>query len=1089
VVIRSAFRTTIAVLVPGLLGASLLAQAPEPAVAAAGRTTAHAGAQMSPERHVPRATDRLAMPGPVLGAGWRSSHDRAVAVAGDATGLHVLAATAADGYAWHTVATLGARGADTAQWIGQACLTGGGKRAVVVYAPREITNTPSALGYGALAAVVDLATGRVTQLRAGVSISYFDPGCGTGQNAVLTQGGTGASPLPGPLTTRLMVLDTVTGKVTATVTVPGQVTSAVPYRGAIAAVTGAGVVDVSAAGAERLLARTTGTAFRLAPDAAGGLGFQVVAGPRAQLWRYAAGGAALVGTAALGAVELAQVGGRVFVTGPHAGELGRLPAGWRAVDAPAFSQVSSTGALAVIATAGAEGAAHGQSLAAQAAAPPTVAQPVQIIGWATATGKSVSFTVPAAARLTEARLTEGARRGGTGRELGAVASSQAASGAAGAPNPATTTWDPDRACSVPRNDPSTETYQPSDQQIEWAADQAVRGDLKDTRGPHLYGSGLPAYTPQGMFPLPALEGGGTVPPQVLLGILTQESSLDQASFHVIIGQAGNAETSFDWYGDGGNYTYVDWAKADCGYGIAQVTSGMCRAGHYHCANPLPYEQQEAIDVDYQANIAAGLQILADKWNQLYKLGITPNTGNPAYIEDWYFAVWAYNSGLEPATKADGNPTGCSPSPTCTDSGGNWGLGWADNPANDAYPPDRPSFLEQSSAKAPGGGTYTLTWELAHPQYWPYQEKVMGWAFNGFTNYSYVAHKYVQAYQFGKWPNGAAAPAIAPHTAMCTPADHCDPGDVPPHAVKDPANPCTLSGNLADHCWWHSPVTWTSCASTCGTGVFAYSATAPDPGYPGVPKGYAPDCRQRPAPAVVVGDTASSLPKPLGCGSSWHYNGGVMTWQFGSATSKGTTTYPSKIDFHQIAAGYGGHFWFTHTIPSAQAGGQVPVTAQGPSDGVTGAFRAPGGQGGSLPLVNRVTGDFRPSGGSGPWGPGARPREGGVLPRASNCATAAAPSLQVTGTWTPPGLTGSVTVWAALPNYGAQAPAATYQVVTGTGAEPQDVVIDQAAGRDVWVSLGTYNLSAGAHVSLSNVDCSGHSGQDIAWDAMAFVPGS
>ena len=1031
--IRSPLRKTAAVLVPWFLGAGLFAQAP----ASADPTTAppHAGSPSLSGRQVSQARDRLANPGAVLGPGWRGSHDRAVAVAGDATGLHVLAATAAGGYAWHTVATLGAEGADTAQWIGQACLTGGGKRAVVVYAPREITNSPAALGYGALAAVVDLATGRVTQLRTGVSISYFDPGCGTGQDAVLTQGGTGASPLPGRLTTRLMVLDTVTGRVTSTVTVPGQVTSAVPYRGAIAAVTGAGVVDVGAGRALRLLAKTTGTAFRLAPDAAGGLGFQMVAGPRVQVWRYAAGREALVGTAALGAVELSQVGGRVFVTGPHAGELGRLPVNWRAVDAPAFSQMSSAGALAVVATAGA-GAVRGRPLAAApAAGPSAAAQPVRIIGWATVTGKSASFTVPAA----------------TGRGPGAVPSTQAAS-AAGAQNPATTTWDPDRACSVPRNDPSIETYQPSDQQIEWAADQAVRGGLTDTRGPNLYGSGLPAYTPQGMFPRLALHGGGQVPPQVLLGILTQESALYQASFHVITGQAGNAETSFDWYGDSGNYTYVDWAKADCGYGIAQVTTGMCRAGHYHCAHPLPAKQQKAIDVDYQANIAAGLQILADKWNQLSKLRITPNTGNPAYIENWYFAAWAYNAGLEPATKADGNPTGCSPSPACTDSGGDWGLGWADNPANDAYPPDRPSFLEQSSATAPGGGTYTLTWELAHPQYWPYQEKVMGWAFNGFSNYSYVAHKYVQAYQFGKWPNGAAAPAIAPHTAMCTSADHCDPSDVPPNAVKDQANPCTLTGKLADHCWWHSPVSWTNCSHSCGTGVFAYSATAPDPGYPGVPKGYAPNCHQRPAPAVVVGDTASSLPKPLGCGSSWHSNGGVMTWQFGSATSKGTTTYPSKIDFHQIAAGYGGHFWFTHTIPSAQAGGQVP------GDG--------------------VTGDFRPSGGSG-----------GSRPRAGSCATAKTPSLEVTGTWTPPGLAGRVTVWAALPNYGAQAPDATYQVVTGTGAAPQDVVINQAVGRDVWVQLGTYTFAAGAHVSLSNVDCAIHSGQDIAWDAMAFVPGS
>ena len=1032
--IKSLFRRTVAVLVPGLLGVSLLAQAPESVAATtAGRTAPHAKQPSSAQGREHQAGGRLADPAAVLGSRWRTSPDRAVAVAGDATGLHVLAANAADGYAWRTVATLTGQGADTAQWIGQACLTGGGKRAVVVYAPREITNSPDAQGYGALAAVVDLATGKVSYLRTGVSISYFDPGCGIGQDAVLTQGGTGVSPLPGPLTTRLMLLNTVTGKVTATVTVPGQVTSAVPYRGAIAAVAGPGVVSVGSGGAVRVLAKTAGTTFRLTPDAAGGLGFQVVVGQRVQLWRYAAGHEALAGTAALGTADLSQVGGRVFATGPHAGDLGRLPAGWRAIDAPAFSQVSSTGSLAVAAITGSV-VAHDQPLApVQAGGPPGAAQPVRIVGWATATGKSVSFSVPTEPRLTEAARVSHRPGPAPGTLTGAVPSAQTAGssparavrGTAGSPNPATTTWDPDRACSVPRNDPSIETYQPSDQQIEWAADEAVRGDLTDTRGPNLYGSGMPAYKPQVMFRLPHLDGGGSVPPQVLLGILTQESALFQASFHVITGQAGNAETSLDWYGDEGNPTFVDWANADCGYGIAQITSGMCRAGFYHCANPLPLAKQEAIGVDYQANIAAGLQILVDKWNQLHKLGITPNTANPAYIEDWYFAVWAYNSGLEPATKADGNPTGCSPSPKCTDSGGNWGLGWANNPANDAYPPDRPSFGEQSSAKAPGGGTYTLAWEFAHPQYWPYQEKVMGWAFNGFSNYSIKKRKDVQAYKFGKWPNGAAAPAIAPHTALCTTADHCNPADVPPHAVKDPANPCTLTGNLADHCWWHRPVTWTNCSRSCGTGVFAYSATAPDPGYPGVPKRYVPDCHRLSAPAVVVGDTASSLPKPLGCGSSWHYNGGVMTWQFGSATNKGKTTYPSKIDFHQIAAGYGGHFWFTHTLASANP--------------------------------------------------------------AKNCTVSKTPQLQVAGTWTPPpGITGSVTIYAAVPNYGAEAPIAIYQVVTGTGRAPRDITVDQNRGRNTWIDLGTFRLSAGAHVSLNNVDCAG-SGSDIAWDAMAFVP--
>jgi len=153
----------------------------------------------------------------------------------------------------------------------------------------------------------------------------------------------------------------------------------------------------------------------------------------------------------------------------------------------------------------------------------------------------------------------------------------------------------------------------------------------------------------------------------------------------------------------------------------------------------------------------------------------------------------------------------------------------------------------------------------------------------------------------------------------------------------------------------------------------------------------------------------------------------MTWRFGSATAKGKTTYPSKIDFHQISAGYGGHFWFTHSLPSANA--------------------------------------------------------------SQSCTVSKTPQLEVTGTWTPPAaVTGSVTIYAAVPNYGADSPAAIYQVVAGRGQTPQDVTVNQNRGSDTWIALGTFQLSAGAHVSLSNVDCSA-SGDDVAWDAMAFVPAS
>jgi hypothetical protein len=989
--------------------------------------------------------DRLVDPGRVLPAGWAKAQDKAVTVVGDTTGLHVLAADEAEGYSWHTVATLGVQGTDTAQWIGQACVTGGGRRAVVAYAPAQITNTPGELDRGALAAVVDLATGKVTPIGAGVSIAYFDPGCGTGQDAVFTQGGWGTDSEVGRAdVTRLMMVNAATGKIIFTAMLPGEVASAVPYQGRIAAVYGSGIVSIGPHNQLTTLAKTVGTPFRLVPDSAGGLGFQVVSGRLVQVRRYDAGRDQLLGTTNVGSVDLSQIGGHVFATGPGAVRIHGLPVGWRALKAPALAQVSSTGALAVLASAGAA-PARGQRPSLLPGNTPGRAQPVRVSGWLGADGKSVSFTVPAASQPVSRTLPPPLPGFPSLRPAETVPQRATGRGKPTAPevspppnaDPATTTYDPDRSCSVPRNDPGIETYQPDDEQIEWATDEAVRGDLTDSRGPDLDGSGLPKYAPQGssgLFPEPAIDGdvdGTGVPPQVMLGIETQESDLYQASDHVIIGEAGNFEPSSSWYGDNGDYTYVDWVASDCGYGIAQVTSGMCLAGYVGCSDPLPYEKQLAVAVDYQANIAAGVQILVQKWNQLYSQGIIANDGQPNYIEDWYFALWDYNSGMEPDAANGGNH--CTPGPHCTDKNGDWGLGWANNPANDAYPPDRPSFLNSSTAQAPDGGSYLAEWEMAHPQYWPYQEKVIGWAFDAFSNWNFLEGKYVQAYTWGIWPSGTVAPAIAPYTTFCTSDDHCDPGDVLTGSVSDTANPCQLAGEFADHCWWHWPASWADCEEVCGTGFSTYASTATEPPYPGVPPGYPPVCTSDPLPksAVIVGDTASSIPSPLGCGKSWTNNGGTMTWNFGSATGTGGTTYPSKIDFHQIAAGYGGHFWFTHTLAPAQ-----PVQS------------------------------------------------------AQGCITPSNPALEVTGTWTPPAnVQGWTSVWAAIPNVGAQAPDAMYQITTGSGQAAQLEIVNQDEGTNSWVNLGEFDLGAGANVALNNVTCNGgtESDIDIAWDAMAFIP--
>ncbi|WP_407699000.1 hypothetical protein, partial [Streptomyces katsurahamanus] len=72
-----------------------------------------------------------------LGSGYTKSRDTAWTTSGDATGFHLLVADESDGYRWKTAATLAEPGFfDTDTWIGNACVTASGDRAVVAYAPR-----------------------------------------------------------------------------------------------------------------------------------------------------------------------------------------------------------------------------------------------------------------------------------------------------------------------------------------------------------------------------------------------------------------------------------------------------------------------------------------------------------------------------------------------------------------------------------------------------------------------------------------------------------------------------------------------------------------------------------------------------------------------------------------------------------------------------------------------------------------------------------------------------------------------------------------------------------------------------------------
>lgn len=114
---------------------------------------------------------------------------------------------------------------------------------------------------------------------------------------------------------------------------------------------------------------------------------------------------------------------------------------------------------------------------------------------------------------------------------------------------------------------------------------------------------------------------------------------------------------------------------DCGYGIAQVTSGMRRGetSSYDAA-------RVASSAAY--NVSVGAAILADKWRASPCVGLN----DPEIIEDWYFSVWGYN-----------------------------GFSYRNNPNNPMFRADRPEFRTPGVASAQVRGNY------------PYQELVWGYA--------------------------------------------------------------------------------------------------------------------------------------------------------------------------------------------------------------------------------------------------------------------------------------------------------------------------------------------------------------------------
>ncbi|MEV6304579.1 endonuclease/exonuclease/phosphatase family protein [Actinoplanes sp. NPDC051861] len=797
----------------------------------------------------------------VLGGNWRESGDRALTTSGDADGFRLLLADADQGYAWRTVATLSEPGADTDMWIGNACVTGSGRYAVAVYAPRGFTNDAVLADRGGYTAVVDLNSGAVRRLPVRASLAYFNPGCGAGDDAVLTQAGDTDLGR-----TRLIRVNARTGARRAPIEVPGQLTSALPAKDGIVAADNGAVVRVDGKGTRRRLAPTHGVAFRLTLAGDGGVVFMERDGDtRARVRHTAVAKKGRATTLAGGPLDDLDVtsprGGRAYITGAAKAATARA-AGVSVVDAPAGASLSSTGAVAIT---------------------------------------DVDRTGAAAGVTVRAKVL---RTGATFEVTAKPAPARAAQQLQGDPgSPADFA---DRYCSVPRNDPRNQATQPKPRQVEWAVDQAVRGVLTEPRPANWKNLGMPAYTPQGLFPSVPLSGGGYVPAQIMLGIAAQESNMWQATRYALPGETANPLIG-NYYGtdvynsDPGDDWTIRWSHADCGYGVVQVTDHMRLAGREKGPDDIawPYQTQRAVALDYATNVAAGLQILQRKWNQVYDVGMRVNNGDPSKIENWFFAVWAYNSGFHP------DPGGGEP----------WGLGWSNNPANPKYPANRDSFMDKTARDA------------THPQDWPYPEKIMGWAGHPVEIYESPG-VLVAGYRSAWWNGGDVDGPInrtdvkPPSTKFCDLTNDCAPGtlNVPdsPEVIGEPAGPCqhrNAAGKIDLKCWWHQSAAWKdNCALKCGNELIRF-----DPGYPYQADGnsYPPQCSLvsagLPSNALIVDDIPDDVPSMRpGCTRSFA-NQGTFGLEY---TADGQGQYPGKIDTHQISGGFGGHYWFAHARNAA-----------------------------------------------------------------------------------------------------------------------------------------------------------------------------
>ncbi|MFJ8728652.1 Tat pathway signal protein [Streptomyces bauhiniae] len=967
----------------------------------------------------------------VLGKGWKASADRAVTTAADSDGLHLLVAESDTGYGWRTAAVLSEPQLPADLWIGNQCVMDD-HHAAVVYAPRTFTNKPDLMMGGAFTAIVNLDDGSVTKLPVTASLAYFDPSCNPATHtAVFTA--------LRDTRTRLVTVDSK-GATVADTTARGEITSAVPVEHGVIAAAGNQLVRVDGKGKVAELAATEHPPYGIRVMRDGSVDYLDRSdGDHVRVRTYAHGKKATVASGDLAAMSLRQgTDGTVYLTGKASHDGGLTASGIKALNISPDADVSTRGRLAVdpvLSPAVLAGVDHIKAAGRGFTRTATTEPAAETTPGRTSHALTITGTVPGTGRHTHHKIAEpGSTAGGrpspalTGASKPQVSTITALTTAA---DPrANDPVDSDRWCSVPRNDVGTQALQPTPNQVEWAVDMAIQGNLRAgylTQGGWRSQTGLSTIDPQGLFPRPTLTGGGRIPAQVQLGILAQESNLWQAESGAIPGQMGSPLAAVDgFYGHqtGGSlseFWTIHWDKSDCGYGVGQVTDGMRKAGHEKPnETSLPASTQRAVAIDYTTNIAASLYILADKWNEVHESGqtIAVNNDDPAKPENWFTAVWNYNLGFN--TKADAG------------TNGNWGLGWYNNPANPVYPPSRLAFMNTDLDPL-------ASKDAAHPQNWPYEEKVMGWAaWSIDTGHSYATSGrqdwpgesgfssagFRPAYWNGT--NGTViettsakyrrAHVVPPLDAFCNAKNNCN-------TASPPDCP---DANCYKQYWWHeAKTTWKSdCATSCGFESIKYQTVINEPGRGTRLQYGTPVCSGAPAGSLVVDSVPAGTNSWSNCGTA--KSDGSFQFTFypdPAATGSNMGQYDAKADLHQIGGGYQGHFWYAHDRDAAHLGG---------------------------------------SGGR----------------------------LTVLGAWklNSPVSGGQAQVFVHIPDTGAQTQEAVYEIITPFGTVKK--TISQAANEsNKWVSLGAYRFkNQSPEVRLSNANSAGAADKDVAWDAVAFVPG-